>query len=507
MLAMISVIPGKKVIRELFDTDYEEVLQVKAEEYIEYYNDIDPQTIVNELKLLGVQKGLIFSAIKNATEVEEKTEAIIAKGIQPIDGLDGDLVMHIGIEERPVDELVPIDFRESSTLLTVTAGERIATHILATAGKDGHNLLGKLIPVKKVNEINIRTGKNVEIIGNDIVAKIAGKPVVERRNRHIKIDVYKEFVHSGEVDLKSGNIRFDGDVRIGGNIHPSMFVTTLGAIFIGGSVTKATIHSAKAVTVGKNVFTSTISVGKQKHILGELAISLEEILKYLEQLRDAVKQILFVRDAETEDLTAAELNHLIRLLLEKKYTMFQELNKNFIQRVKNHSMELPAEWVKLANKFYEIFIHSMSERLKDAVGLGLLIDEAWVLVEIYRVEPEPKSMLSVPYAINSELYCNGDIVITSKGLYHSFVKAGNNVSVNGVCRGGEVFGGNQVILHQSGSKNMVKTVVKTGAAGSIRIGHAYAGTEVCVGSQKHTFKRDRVNVYIKLSENGDLEIE
>ena len=43
---------------------------------------------------------------------------------------------------------------------------------------------------------------------------------------------------------------------------------------------------------------------------------------------------------------------------------------------------------------------------------------------------------SVPYAINSVLYSNGNIVVTSKGLYHSSVTAGHDITVRGVCRGG-----------------------------------------------------------------------
>lgn len=506
MFAMITLVPGKKITRTLLDTDFERVLRIEADEEIDYYNDLNPQAIVDELRDMGVQKGMIFSVIQSVAKSEVEMEDVIAKGLQPVEGTDGDIVMHVGLEESSIDEFTAIDYRESSKLLTINEGGLIATRIPAIPGKDGYNLLGEVIPAKRVQEVTIVLGKNVSIIGNDIIATIAGKPSVERRNKHIKIDVFKEFVHNRDVDLKSGNIRFDGDVRITGSVKPSMYVSASGNIHVGGSVSKATIHSATSITVVKNVFTSTISVGKQKHVLGELASSLEVILTYLEQLRDAVRQVLVVRGIENDELTAAELNHLIRLLLEKRYTTFQDLNKGFIQKVKNFTMELPEEWVRLANKYYKIFIHTSSQELQDAVGLDLLIEDSWALVELYREEPEPKSFLSIPYAINSELYCNGDIVVTSKGLYHSYVTAGNHISVKGVCRGGEVFAERSVILHESGSKTAVKTVVRTGASGSIRIGYVFAGTEVYVGLKKHVFKGDRSNVYVKLDENADLYI-
>lgn len=506
MFAIITLIPGKKITRTLVDTEFVKVLTVEAAEEIDYYNDLNPQVIVDELREMGVQKGLIFPVIQSIAESEIEMEDVIAKGLQPVEGTDGDIVMHVGLEESSIDEFTAIDYRESSKLLTINEGGLIATRIPAITGKDGYNLLGEVIPAKKVQEITIVAGKNVAIVGNEYIAMIAGKPSIERRNKHVKIDVFKEFVHNKDVDLKSGNIRFDGDVRITGSVKPSMYVSATGNVHIGGSISKATIHSATSITVIKNVFTSTISVGKQKHVLGELASSLELILTYLEQLRDAVKQVLVVRGIENDELTAAELNHLIRLLLEKRYTTFQDLNKGFIQKVKNFTMDLPEEWGVLASKYYKIFIHTSSEELQDAVGLDLLIEESWALVELYREEPEPKSFLSIPYAINSELYCNGDIVVTSKGLYHSFVTAGHHISVKGVCRGGEVFAERSVVLHESGSKTAVKTVVRTGAEGSIRIGYAYAGTEVNVGLKKYVLKSDRSNVYVKLDENAELYI-
>lgn len=507
MLAMLIFTPGKKVKHTLRDTEFEQVLHIEADEEIEYYNDLDPQVIVEHLKSLGIQKGLLFPAIKKVTDAIKPFETIVAKGVPPIEGLDGDLEMHIDYQEKTPGELEKVDFHEMNLIVSVEAGQVIATYIPPVQGTPGSSLLGKAIPVKKANDIVLRLGVNVTQVDNDIVAAISGKPSVEWRNKLVKIDVNHEFHHQGEVDMASGNIRFEGNVSIQGNIQPSMFVGATGTVNIGGSVTKATIHAMKSAVVKGNVFSSTISVGQHEFIIGELTTQLSEIKGYLELIQAAIQQILLIRGETDDSLSSAELNHLIRLLLEKKYTAFQDLNRHFLQKVKNHSLQLPVEWSEMAAKLYEVFITSENKQLKDMGGFELLIGEVKTLVELYGEKAAPKLYLSVPYAINSVLYSNGNIEVTSKGLYHSSVTAGHDIKVRGVCRGGEIIAANKISLQNTGSVNLIKTVVRTGEKGNITIGHAHAGTEIHVGNRSYTFTANEIGVFARLDDEGMLLIK
>jgi len=353
MLAMLIFTPGKKVKRTLRDTEFEQILHIEADEDIEYYNDLDPQVIVEHLKSLGIQKGLLFPAIKKVTDVIKPFETIVAKGVPPIEGLDGDIEMHIDYQEKTPGELEKVDFHEVNLIVSVEAGQVIATYIPPIQGTPGSSLLGKVVPVKKSNDIVLRLGMNVTRVDNDIVAGISGKPSVDWRNKFVKIDVNHEFHHQGEVDMGSGNIRFEGNVSVQGNIQPSMFVGATGTVSVGGSVTKATIHAMKSAEVKGNVFSSTISVGQHEFIIGELTTQLSEIAGYLELIQAAIQQILLIRGETDDSLSSAELNHLIRLLLEKKYMTFQDLNRHFLQKVKNHSLQLPVEWTEMPTTLYD----------------------------------------------------------------------------------------------------------------------------------------------------------
>lgn len=507
MLALLTLTPGKKVKRVLQDTEYETILRIEADETVEPYNDLDPQKIVDRLKKLGVQQGFIFSAIKEEAESLEPFESIIAKGKPLVPGLDGDLQVHIRYEEKMLDETEKVDCRERNPILNVEAGQIIVAKIAAIPCKEGRNLLGEALPVKPEKDVMIQTGKHAMQIDQDIVAVISVRPAMDRRGKFVKINVNHELHHRGEINLESGNIRFDGDVRIDGNVHPSMFIRASGNLHIGGTVTKATIHAMQSAYVKGNVFSSTVIVGQEELIIGELVIQLKEILLYMEQIQTSIQKVLLVRGETDPDMEEAELNLLIRLLMERKYTSFQELNRVFIQNVKNHTQDLTAEWTDLAQRFYGTFISSLNQDVQDLAGFEQLILEAQTLVEICGETSEPISLLKIPYAINSVLHCNGDIEVICKGLYHCSVTAGRDVIVQGICRGGEINARGKVSLLETGSKNNVKTVVKTGPDGSITIGTAHAGTEIQVGVKRHRFMHPKIGVFAKLDGAGELNVD
>lgn len=504
MIALLTFTPGKRITRSLPDSEFSPRLHIRAQEAVEVFNNLDPQQIVDELKAMGIQQGLQFPAIKKVTEVEKPYELIVAKGTLPVEGSDGDLEVHIHYEEFDPNSEEKVNFREMNAIANVKEGQVIATHVPPVPGTPGRNLLGKVIPVKPVRDIALRLGKHVKQVDHSIIALISGKPSLEWRDRLVKVDVHHEFNHPGEVDLESGNIRFEGDVRIGGNVLPSMFVGATGSIAIGGSVTKATVHAVKSAVIRGNVFSSSVSVGKQEIIISEHVDQLKTVVQPLEQIKGALDQIFLIRGQKEEDLTPSELKRLIYLLMEKKYAYFEELNKKFIQSVRDNEEHLTEEWKDVADRLYDLFVNPLKESLQGLNDFVNLINDAEVLVKLFDTQASPKESLVLPYAINSTLYSNGNIHVSPKGVYHSTLTAGNEIHVKGVCRGGELQAQQDIFLKETGSESPVKTVVKTSAAGKIKIGKAYAGTEIQVGPRKHVFTKDATNITARLDSEGNL---
>lgn len=504
MIALLTFTPGEKITRTLADTKFTQNLKVIPQEETAYYNDLDPQEIVEQLKKMGVQQGIVFSEINQVVNAEKPCEFIVARGVSPVEGNDGSLEVAVGGDEFDPAGLERIDYREMNKIANSQKGDVIATHILPVEGTAGWNLRGKTIPVSPVRDITIRLGENVELVGDQIISQISGNPSIKWHDRIVKVDVNPVYHHPEDVDLESGNIRSEGDVRIAGNVRSSMFVGATGSIHIGGAVRHATVEALKSVVIQNNVLSSMITVGQQRTVENEYFNRLEQLVKLLKQIKTAIEQVLVIRGTPKDELASAEIKQLVYLLLEEKYSNFAKLNKDFIQFIRENENALTEEWRAIADQFHVIFAAPTHEETLLMNHLYEVIHEATALVDAYRIEASTKEQLVVPYAVNSTLYSSGDIQVVADGVFQCKLTAENNITVKGVCRGGEVIAQNHITLDETGSESPVKTLIQTSSTGWIKIGKAYAGTEIQIGNRRYSFMKDGYDIHARLNKDGEL---
>ncbi|AYC28868.1 flagellar assembly protein A [Paenisporosarcina cavernae] len=505
--AVLFVRPGKIVHRTLQDQPVANFIQLEVDETVEFFNDLKLDDVYEKVQQLGIKQGIDYHAIEQAMVLKEPGEVVIAEGISPIQGKDGELDWLVEeVIETEKDDTEKVDFREANKIVNVEEGEIIASKIPATPGKPGKDLFGEPIFPKEVQEIIIKTGKNTTLKHDRVVAVAPGRPSIEWRGRLVKIDIIKEYLHQGDVGIDSGHIQFQGDVRVLGNVNDSMNVTASGRVNVKGTVTRGNIQAGQSMYIGDNVFSSTLSVGRENFVISELVMLLREILGYTDNMQVALHQLLVVRGLQPTELTSRELNHLLRLLFEKKYTNFRDIVMRFVNKVRMHISVLSEEWTNLADSLYESFIVVSSNPLESMAAYEALNDDIRATYESHRIPPEPKAFLTVPYAINSTLYCSGNINVTGHGVYHSVLKAGNDVSVQGVCRGGEIRAGRNVTLDEVGSEVGVKTVISVPADGIIRIDYAHPNTNILIGNRQHSFASGASRIIAKLNADGNLEL-
>lgn len=506
MVATAVVTPGKRITRTLQDSPWKQILNIQVSEKVDVYNELTTEKLVEELNSMGIDKGISLNGIRQAVNTLEYTEIIVARGIPPIESQDARLDIHLNFKKIEEDEEGLVDFREHNFIPTVKAGQLIATYIPAVQGSNGKNLKGETYKVKPPKDIIVRPLDTVDSVVHKLYAKIDGRPVIEWRSKLAKIYVNREYRHASDVNLESGNIHFEGDVWIGGSVHPSMFIAASGIITIMKNCTKASIRGTKSVFIQGSIFSSTVTVGIQEKVITMMVNDLTEVLLYLRNIESALVQIFTLRNEDPEEVAPFILKQVIQLLLEQKYSDFTEMNKHFIQLVKNHTRRLDKEWIAFADRLYLLFIDPLREEQTNILYLRKLIKEANNLLEVYSEEIRPESVLQATFALNSILYSNGDIHIRSKGVYNCSVTALHDITIKGVCRGGEVIAGRHIELDETGSNAGVKTFIQTNEEGSIHIAKAYPGTLIQIGSQRHEFLQIRQQVTAKLNEQGLLSI-
>ena len=205
--------------------------------------------VMQALSERGVNAGIDHEEIARMV-VEEvfEREVLIAKGAQPVDGVDGyfEYKFSTSFDNKPkVRPDGSVDYWSVHTIESVVAGQEIAIYHPPVEGEDGFNVKGKPIQAKKGRDQMPIKGKGFEVQPDGVtyVATVDGK-IEMQNNRIVILPVYEI---SGNAEISLGNIDFRGDVVIHGGVESGVTIRSTGSVTIDGIVEACTIEAGKDV--------------------------------------------------------------------------------------------------------------------------------------------------------------------------------------------------------------------------------------------------------------------
>ncbi len=139
-----------------------------------------------------------------------------------------------------------VDYKNIENVSEVKAGDVISRKIPADQGEPGINVFGKPIRPPVVRDARHPAGRNT-VISGDGLEMSAAKDGFLRWNDD-KIDVVELYAVKGDVDLHSGNVHYEKDVEIFGNVLAGFEVVAGGDVRIYGNV-----DGGKVVSQGGSV--------------------------------------------------------------------------------------------------------------------------------------------------------------------------------------------------------------------------------------------------------------
>lgn len=220
------------------------------------------QALLNEA---GVRAGVQYQTIEQVLQIANSQRnpvryAIIAHGIPPTVGRDASFLWRINpklLRDRYIiNEDGSIDFYNQNNILSVTEGDHLATVHPASEGRNGFNVFGETLAGKSGKPIDVQPGANIEIRngGTEWFAACSG----QYRLHQNTLEVQPLFYVKGDVDFSVGNINFNGDVLIAGNVLDGFEVRAQGCISVIGTVEAAILEAGKNIEVKNGIF------GKEK---------------------------------------------------------------------------------------------------------------------------------------------------------------------------------------------------------------------------------------------------
>lgn len=182
----------------------------------------------------GIDKELLKSIIIN--KLFDRNH-VIAQGQPPLNGENGqfNFLFKTEVDNHPkVMEDGSVDYRNIDIYEPVTEGEVFATYTPSTPGHYGYTVGGAILPCTPGKELSPLKGNGFEMSEDKLTYTSTLNGKIEYKNDTINITNVLEL--NSDVDITTGDINFNGDVIIHGNVHMGSVIRSKGSITVMGNV-------------------------------------------------------------------------------------------------------------------------------------------------------------------------------------------------------------------------------------------------------------------------------
>jgi len=350
----------------------------------------------------------------------------------------------------------------------------------------------------------VQAGKGTTVLGDKIIANEPGRPRIEDKGLMVKASIIPKFIHVGNVDLASGNITFGGDVEVLGEVTDQMSVIAAGGVEIHKTINNAVISSIGGVTLHSASINSKVTAGHLDFFEIELENQLEKIIETVDEVILVLGKVTSSDSFKNSEHIRGSIQPLVRILVDRNFSEFPRTIKDFNNSISKVEVSMEDEnWKRIGDSLSHLFLSLTVETVFHESLQQLVVD----MKNIVKHNSEPINenvFITAPNAANSKLHCSGDITITGQGCINTEIRAGGCVLINGILRGGEVYGGMGVTIEEAGSLSSTSTAIAVPHNQAIRIDKALEGVILKIGQDVYKFTETAYHVYACINEKNKL---
>lgn len=499
LTAFVELAPSMTVTRTLLDAPRSPSLTLQVLEGVEKYSPVQLDQLMSALRREGIIVGVDLTVVSAIVSAQEAGKFIIARGATPVQGQDAAVEILFEQEVRKQREIRPesvVDFRARFDYSAAREGQLLVRKIPRVLGRDGQNVRGETIFAKEPLDIELVAGDGVRVSeqGDQLIATTPGRPVLKQRQKSIRVDIRPDMLVSGDVDLRSGNVSFVGDITIQGDVTAGFSVWAGGNIKVRGVAENSHVQACSSVAVVGNIISSQVVAGPPPGLMRTFTPILREIEKDIRTVHLAIEQLKKRIPANKQSLAG----RLVGTLIDQRLI-------GFMERVRSLSRELRKLDRRLTNLFGADVLTTLATFLEDSNGAGKTeahLSELAGAISTLQTRLEEISAqnahITARNVINSTLVSTGDISIINGGCYNSWLQAGGKIVVQGVVRGGKIKAGTDVVVRELGSESGVTTSISVPTPAKVHLGTAWENSVVIVGARHYRFDKKQTGVTLYL---------
>lgn len=211
--------------------------------------------IVSEMIRSGVKYGVAEANIESFLSNRQYDEpVIIAEATLQVEGSDAKITyfFNTDLTQKPkVNEDGSVDFHHLDVISSVTAGSVLAELTPAVQGKPGIDVCGGLLRPVKVKQRILRVGKNIKLSEDGLKAysEVNGHATIEGD----QIFVSNMYEVPANVDTSTGDIEYEGNVLVHGNVIAGYSIKAKGDIIVEGVVEGAVLQAGGHIILKRGI--------------------------------------------------------------------------------------------------------------------------------------------------------------------------------------------------------------------------------------------------------------
>jgi uncharacterized protein (DUF342 family) len=216
---------------------------------------MDAQEIVKDLQFRGIRFGIKQEEIINfLTNRLYCTEYVLAEGKPPVHGKDANIqyFFNTDLNLKPKkNEDGSVDYHELATISHVKQGDLLAKLEMEDLGTSGKDVLGQEIKPRTVKTMRLSYANNITLSEDqtEIRSNVTGHASIVDGKVFVS-DIYEV---PADVDNSVGNINYQGNIHIAGNVKSGFQIYAKGDIIVEGVVEDAVLQSESQIIVKRGI--------------------------------------------------------------------------------------------------------------------------------------------------------------------------------------------------------------------------------------------------------------
>ena len=239
--------------------------------------ELGKDEIIKDLRFKKISFGVKNDAIDSFfADRHYCTDYVLAQGRPVREGSDGKIEYLFNTDPSTKPTLNPdgtVDFFNLNIISGCKEGQVVARLTPADPGEDGVDVYGGYVSPREVKEPKFSFGRNLKVSEN-------GLELISEINGNVTLVGDKVFVSNiyevNDVDTSTGNIDYDGDVHVNGNIKAGFTVRASGNVEVRGVVEGALVEAGGDIIITRGMN----GMGK-----GEITAGRNIVAKFIENAK------------------------------------------------------------------------------------------------------------------------------------------------------------------------------------------------------------------------------